>query len=70
MYLLPHVNHVCDTDAIAVYSLFLTCYTITYFHGITVILVDTLNGTNALKNAHSYLCYECQAQVKLAGHSL
>ena len=40
MCLLPHVNHVCDTDATAIYSLFQTCYTITYFHDMTAILVD------------------------------
>ena len=65
MYLFPHVNHVCDTDATAVYS-FLTCYTIPYFQDTTAILVDypqwdkcTLKLYKA-NEISSFLGYECE----------
>ena len=40
MYLLLHANHACDIDAITVYSLFLTYYSIAYLHVTTATLVD------------------------------
>ena len=45
------------------YSLFLTCYTITYFHGMTAILVDYPQWDKCILKTHSFLGYECQALV-------
>ena len=63
MYLLPHINHVCYTDATAINSWFLTYYNIAYFHDTTAILVDYPQWDKCTFKTHSFLGYEGQALV-------
>ena len=63
MYLLPHINHVCYTDATAIYFLFLTYHTITCFHSTTAIVVDYPQWDKYTLKTRSFLGYECQALV-------